>query len=144
VDVADTNTTVYGTALNASNPRAVFDWDRRNDRYDKNHGPRWLRIDFQDRRVDVTSYWINCENAAAGYQVKCILEGSNNGAPWDVIDDRSSESNSRSDCEIAQFYCNCGFPDQVQYLRISKKRNFRGDDHCLGMAALEFFASYYS
>jgi hypothetical protein len=139
--VAHTNPVSYQRNLNGGDVNVVFDLDSRVGSYDRNENPTWLQIDFQNHRVHIASYSISFGVIGPSNAKRWVLEGSNDGSSWTMIDDRSSEQSCRSEFEIGEFDCQSRCSDAFQYLRLTKKGACWGSGHCFGLAALEFFGT---
>jgi hypothetical protein len=96
VSVAHTHLTQYGREFNIGDPKVIFDLDSRVGWYDQNKDPTWLRIDFPRHRIQVASYSIKFGKESTRYTQQWILEGSNDGTSWQMLDDRSRETTRRS------------------------------------------------
>jgi hypothetical protein len=138
ITACSTDPEVYGASVNGGSPESVINYKSRLGWYDKNRSPSWLQFDFKDSKVCLSSYEINFGQSSSHYRQKWLLQGSNDGNNWTVIDDRSEETGVHKSWDIARFTCS-GSREDFRFVRLWLTEPSWGAGHCLGLAAIEFY-----
>ena len=96
----------------------------------------WVRFNFKTRKVCLTSYSLK---SGTWHLLRWVIEGSNNGSEWKVIDSRDTKDLD-GHYFVKTFKCNQGNNEFYRYLRLfqSARSNSNGDSE-LQLSGIEFF-----
>jgi hypothetical protein len=112
----------------------------RNHYASDNISDSWICWDFVNLRVTPTHYAIRSDAWRADLR-SWVLEGSNDGASWTLLDDRPNDEALKGQGSWAVGSWAVARPAKVRMVRIrATGRNHRGDDH-VSFSAVEFFGN---
>ena len=131
-------------------PKIVANFDDGGFFATKNEQNSWICYHFKRGiTVNVTSYSIascygNSKYVSAGSPKSWVLEGSNDGRRWTVLDRRENDYHlAAANYTVHNYLIVPAIPQRYSYLRISQTgKNHRGD-YKLTIAALEFIGTIF-
>ena len=89
--------------------------------------PRWLQIDFKERRIRIDSYLIQSSTGNNHYLKSWRVEISENGSQWEIVDEHNEAQDLNGGGKMKLF--NVEMTKPLRYVRIvSEKQNWHNDD----------------
>jgi hypothetical protein len=142
--------TSSSTSSNSVNCWQVADFTWTGSWRSQNEAGSWICFDFKERRVQLQHYSLKGEDGGGCYPADWVIEGSNDGLTWTVVDERHTDSLLGSG-RVDTFPCS-GSTDGDGYHRLrwrmtDKGKSCPGEDRCCHVAKLshiEFFGVLYS
>jgi hypothetical protein len=120
--------------------RLVADFANRSVFHTTYEANSWICYDFKDMRLKVTDYSIRARYDCNRNHLRFwILEGSNDGSKWVVIDNRTNDTSLNSPGSISTFSISSGFQQEFRMIRLRQTGKDSSDQHYLCFSAIEFF-----
>ena len=136
------------TYTNGFNPFKALEYDNNNyyhskddSSYMKEGHTEWLRVDFKERKVRPSHYSIKSyEKGKNSYNLQnWVLEGSNDGESWNILDTRNGEKSLDDSSASNTFEVN-NKKQFYRYLQIRQTGpNCTNNDYRLIIKSLEYF-----
>lgn len=130
--------TASGVSENSPNRVANLEWT--NAFYTTNLENSWIQFDFLDATVTIDQYTIKTDKYKKRWLKSWVLEGSNDGKVFNVIDTRDDNTDLSSDHPTQTFRCNKDGTYKIIRLRQTGPDSL--GDHYLVLQNIEFFGSY--
>lgn len=111
-----------------------------------NPSPRWLRIDFRTRKIQIDSYMIKSghtnEEVDNKYYLKSWkVEISSDGNKWDSVDERTNVSELNGNYKMHVFNLN-KITDPFRFIRIiTDQGNWTDDSHGFSIGKIELYGN---
>jgi hypothetical protein len=107
---------------------------------------QWLCYDFQGRTVEVTNYSIQSADVSGGsprnFPKSWVLEGSQDGSQWVVLDERTNNRDLKGQSQIASFLTSTRQVSRL--IRIRQTGPNHNNEPYFGFRALELFGCLFS
>jgi hypothetical protein len=102
-----------------------------------NSPDQWLCYDFKERRIQLTKYSIAAHTNGYCFLRSWIVEGSEDGSSWTVLDERKSSEEANSDHPIATFSVKS--QSTSRFIRLRQTGQNSGDSDSLVLHGFEVF-----
>lgn len=119
-----------------NNMKFVSDSDWNSYWFSDNVPDSWIQFDFKEKSIIVTDYTLQSDGSDGNYLLHWQLEGSNDGAAWEVIDKRDT-NDLNSFYKIKSYSCFLKKPFKKIRLKQTGKNSSNQD--YFHLASIEFF-----
>jgi len=82
---------VTASSTQHNKPHQVLDYGWSDFWHSRDQKGSWLQIDFKDRLVCLTHYSLKSHKGGANYILAWVVEGSEDGRKWEVVDQRRTD-----------------------------------------------------
>jgi hypothetical protein len=117
--------------------RNAVDLDQKNYFQSENHPNQWLCYDFKDRRIRLTDYSI-AAHTKNWFLRSWVVEGSEDGSTWTILDERSNNNDANSSHPIATFTVERNAEQEWRFIRLRQTGKWNNYD-CLILFRFELF-----
>jgi hypothetical protein len=116
---------------------ANYGW---NDYWASNNVPKsWICFDFKEKCVSLQNYILKSHNSGSCFPIQWVIEGSNDGSTWKVLDNR----NTRDLCgasRVKTYECSTSKSDEFfRFIRMKQTGKNSGNNDTLILTNIEFF-----
>ena len=132
---------VSSSSCNNGMPSYSLDFDNKERIFQsENANNSWLCFDFQQRMIRPTHYSIRSRSDCNYHHLKnWIVEGSNDGESWNILDERVNEESLDDQNAENTFLVTKSKDNYYRYLRLQLTGLDSSNKHYLTLSAIEFF-----
>ncbi|OHT06130.1 F5/8 type C domain containing protein [Tritrichomonas foetus] len=100
---------------------------------------QWISFEFTKNYIYLTDYTMKTPNNNPGWNhlKNWIIEGSNDGKEWEMLDNRENNDDLNGNSKIATFHCQN--PQRVRFVRLRQTGKNHRDSDDIQLTNIEFF-----
>lgn len=108
----------------------------------KDESNSWIMFDFKNMEIQISYYVIRTYGDTSNSHLKSwILEASENGQSWIIIDRRVTDYSLKEDWGTAAF--KCSLKKRARFIRLTQTGPNHRDTNCLLICSIDFYGKLY-